>query len=92
MGVNPEAEQLRFMEQPLPLKQLNRLIGADRAFFDGQGLGGQLPHPLLHPLQQCLIQNKAALGMDKKGTAEGIFHTDTLHVLPAHHVIKRLEH
>ena len=43
----------RFMEQPLPLKQLNRIVGADGAFFDGQGLGGQLPHPLLHPLRRC---------------------------------------
>ena len=58
----------------------------------GQGQGGQLPHPHLHPVQQGLVQNEIALDPDKQGAAEGVGHADAFHVLPAGYVIKRFEH
>ena len=92
MGVDAEAEQLRLVHQPLLLEQLYGVVGADGAFFNRQRLGGQLPHPLLHPVQQGLVQGKGAQRTDKEGPAEGALHTDALHVFPACHVIKCLQH
>ena len=63
-----------------------------RLLFNGQNLTDQLPHPVLDPVQQGVIQREAASGPAEQSIAQGKFHPDVLHLLPAYHVIKCLEH
>ena len=80
------------MYHPGPEEQLHSVIGANGALFDGQRLGGQLPHTGLHPVQQSLIQRKLTPSQDKEGAAEGVFHRNPIHVFLARHIVKRFQH
>ena len=80
------------MDQALPLEELDGVVGGHGALLNGQRLGGQLPHPLLDPVQKGLVQGKVPLGADEQGAAEGVLHAHPLHLLPARHVVERLEH
>ena len=91
-GVDPEAEQIGLVDQPGLAEQLHGVVGGDRPLLDGKGLGGQLPHPLLHPVQEGLIQGKAAPGQTEQSAAEGVLHRDALHVFPARHIVEGLQH
>ena len=92
VGVDAEAEELGLVDQPGPAEQLHGVVGVDGLLLDGQRGGGQLPHPLLHPAQQGLVQGEISPGQEKEGAAEGVLHGDAFHILPARHVIEGLQH
>ncbi len=92
VGVDAEAEELGFVDLPVLPEQVDGVIGAEGPLLDGLSRGGQFPHAGLHPVQQGLVQGEIAPGQDEKGAAEGVFHRQALHVLPARHVVKGLEH
>ena len=91
-GTDPKAEQLRLVQHPAAAEELHRVLGAEGAFPNGDRLADQLAHPLLHPVQQGLIQNEISLGSDEQGAADGILHRDALDALRPHRVIKSGEH
>ena len=90
MGVDAEAEEPGLVDHPGLKEQLHGVVGADGALLNGQGLGGQLPHPGLHPVQQGLVQSKIPPGQDEKGAAQGVFHRNALYIFLARHVVEGL--
>ena len=91
-GADPEAEQLRLVQHPAAAEQFYRVLGAEGAFSDGGRLADQLVHPLLHPVQQGLVQGKVPLGPDEQGAADGVIYREALDVLCPHCVVKGGEH
>ena len=92
VGIDPEAEELGLVNQSVLTENLHGVVRAEGLFFNGQGLGRQLPHTGFHPFQQGFVQGEIALGQDKKRAAEGVFHRNALHVFPARHVVKGFQH
>ena len=80
------------MDQSGLPEELNGVVGVDGPLFDGHCRRGQFPHPRFHPCKQRLIQGKITPGQNEEGAAEGVFHGDALHILPAYHVVEGLQH
>ena len=91
-GADPVFQDPRLVLHTVGGEEGPGVLDVHRLLLDGQGLGGQLAHPLLHLGQQGGIQGKVTPCPAEQGIAQGELHPDVLHLVPAHRVVKGLQH
>ena len=92
MGVDAVAQKTGFVLKAAGAEHGYGIVNVDGALFNGQRLGGELPHPGLYPFQQSLIRRELPLGAAEQSVAQGELHGDSLRIFPAYRIIKGFQH
>ena len=91
-GSHAIPEQTGLVLHPVPGKQLHRLIRVDAALHNRQFLGHIVLHLLFYPQKKLIRNGHIPLYLHEKPFSQGKFHTDPLHPVSAHNVVKCLQH